>query len=475
MAYYSHRTIQMLVLLLVLALGCFAQQPQPTAPPKAPIQPTQPVPQAEAKAPVDRQMTAAEGKKLLDAVDEVLKFDSGDSALPIKHEVKRQLADRAQVQAYIEKELREDEDAQRLKSGEIVLKKLGLLPRNFNLDEFLVRLMREQVAGYYDPDTKFVNMLNWLPPETQLPVLAHELTHALQDQSFDLKKFTKGKSPKDKKAVENIVEDEALAARHAIIEGQAMAVMIDYILAPTGQSLMSAPQIADAMEAGMGAGSDSPTYNSAPLYLKRMLIFPYTYGLNFERQLMTNKGKQEAFSGVFQRPPRSTREVMQPAAYLANEALPPLNPPDVAAVLGKDWEMYDIGSMGEFDVAAWVEQFSDVATAKKIHPNWRGGYYYAVKKKGTDPKTPGDIVLVFVTKWASPDAAKEFAELYGSAVSKRLTSTGALGAGFGITYSTSDGPVFVARSGKLDNVIVIESLDQANTKKVYDAVAKTLQ
>ena len=83
--------------------------------------------------------------------------------------------------AYLTKHLN-DEDTQRLRRSELVLKKFGLLPRDFNLETFLVALLREEVAGYYDPKTKTVNLLDWVPIEEQEPVMAHELTHALQDQ-----------------------------------------------------------------------------------------------------------------------------------------------------------------------------------------------------------------------------------------------------------------------------------------------------
>ena len=170
--------------------------PNPTteqaAPPKGPG--TQPAP---AQSSSERRITPEEAKELLNAVDEVLKFDSGDTGLRIKHDVKRQLADREQVKAYIEARLKEDEDTQRLRRPEVVLKKLGLLPRDFDLQTFLVALLREQVAGYYDTKTRTVYLLDWLPPASQLPVLAHELTHALQDQNFGLEKWVgKGTSEK---------------------------------------------------------------------------------------------------------------------------------------------------------------------------------------------------------------------------------------------------------------------------------------
>ena len=193
--------------------------------------------QPPAQASSEHRITPEEAKELLNAVDEVLKFDSADTGLRIKHDVKRQLADREQVQKYVEERLKEDEDTQRLRRSEVVLKKLGLLPRDFDLQTFLVALLREQVAGYYDTKTKTVYLLDWLPPASQLPVMAHELTHALQDQNFGLEKWI-GKGTSEKTPTEEVRGDEEIAARHAVVEGQAMAVMIDYLLAPTGGSVV---------------------------------------------------------------------------------------------------------------------------------------------------------------------------------------------------------------------------------------------
>ena len=142
-------------------------------------------------APEERKISPQEAEKLFRSVDEILQFASKDTLFPIKHEVKRQLVSRDEVEAYVTKHTSEDEDAKRLRRSELVLKKFGLLPRDFDLGKFLVVLLKEQVAGYYDPKTRTVNLLDWLGAEQQKPVLAHELTHALQDQSFNLEKYMK--------------------------------------------------------------------------------------------------------------------------------------------------------------------------------------------------------------------------------------------------------------------------------------------
>src|SRR4029077_7043663 len=90
----------------------------------------------------------------------------------------------------------DDEDTKRLRRSELVLKKFGLLPHEFDLQTFLVSLLREEVAGYYDPKTRTVNLLDWVPIAEQEPVMAHELTHALQDQAVGMEKWMK-KGDKD--------------------------------------------------------------------------------------------------------------------------------------------------------------------------------------------------------------------------------------------------------------------------------------
>src|SRR5207244_6316989 len=234
-------------------------------------------------------------------------FASKDSSMAIKHAVKRTLTSRDQGVAYITKHMSEDEDAQRLRRSELVLKKFGLLPRDFDLQSFLLALLREQVAGYYDPKTKTVNLLNWVDAESQRPVLAHELTHALQDQSFGLEKWMQTGEQSNHAhdpSPDDIATDEVQAARQAVIEGQAMVTLLDYSLAPTGKTLLDTPQIAEALKQGMLVGTvDTPTFRSAPVFLKETLTFPYRYGIDFTAALLNAGGKDLAFGGVFKNPP----------------------------------------------------------------------------------------------------------------------------------------------------------------------------
>src|SRR5450432_1828242 len=220
----------------------------------------------------EHKISPAQATELFRSVDEILKFASTETALPQREIVKRKLVSRDEVVAYLQKHMDEDEDSQRFRRSEAVLKKFGLVPRDFDLRPFLIGLLREQIAGYYDPSTKTVNLLNWLDAEQQKPVLAHELTHALQDQSFEIEKWIKGSTEDtDKKKNDpspaDIENDEETSARQAVVEGQAMVVLLDYSLAPTGKTLLDSPQIVEALKQGMLVGTaDSPAFRDAPIF-----------------------------------------------------------------------------------------------------------------------------------------------------------------------------------------------------------------
>ncbi len=147
---------------------------------------TQSSPQTAEKPKSESRITPEQAQQLFALVDQLLKFSSDETGLPIKGTVKRQMTTRTAVESYLTEKFDEDEDAKRMQRSEIVLKKFGLLERDFNLKPFLLSLLKEQIEAYYDPKTKTVNLLDWVSMDEQKPVLAHELTHALQDQHVNL-------------------------------------------------------------------------------------------------------------------------------------------------------------------------------------------------------------------------------------------------------------------------------------------------
>jgi len=463
---------------LIYACLSLASEAQQT-----PAQPARPsVPQTKSKTLTAQatHITPEQAKQLFNSVDSILQFDSEDTGLPILRQVKRRLVTRDEVEQYLVQQLRDDRDAKRLQRSELVLKKFGLLDRDFDLQPFLIRLLREQIAGYYDDKTKTVNLLDWIPPEEQKPVLAHELTHALQDQHVDLQKWDAEDDLSIAKNAEqdnrHIASDEEDAARNAVIEGQAMAVFIDYALAPYGKNLLSAPQVADKMEQAMNDPADSPTLASAPLVLQRSLLFPYVYGLTFVRAVLAAQGKQAAYAGMLDHPPSSTYEIMTPEVYLDHVPVPLLHMPDIHPLIEAQYRPYDVGVMGEFDVQIMTELFGGEAAAKALTPAWRGGIYYAAQSKAakTDAaqNSSGSLALFYLSQWASPQAAQGFADIYAREIPRKYDGAirqpdSEAGADTSIstrTWNTPDGPVLITVSGP--TVFISESFPPELARKL---------
>ena len=265
------------------------------------------------------KMTDADTKRLFEAVDRIFDFAAEDTGMPKHAAVKRRLVSKADVEKYATGQLAREEYAKSFAEQELSLKKLGFLPRDFNLKEFLVKSTGQEIAAYYDPETKTISMLNWAPPDRQEPILAHELTHALQDQNYDLMKWMKP----GKKSGETNATDDSAVARKAVVEGQAMVVYVDYMLKPVGRTLEDTPGLIYQMEEpAVKAAIDSQLMHEAPMILRETGTFAYQQGLIFEGELLHRGGKPMAFAGAFARPPRNSHEVLQPDAYIDGEKLP---------------------------------------------------------------------------------------------------------------------------------------------------------
>lgn len=464
------------------------QSPSSQAPAQAPVPPP-PGSQPQAEKP-EVKITPHEAEELFHSVDEILAFDSKQTGLSIKKPVKRRLTSRDEVVAYLTKHMK-DEDVKRLRRSELVLKKFGLLPRDFDLEKLLVALLREQVAGYYDPKTKTVNLLDWVPIEEQEPVMAHELTHALQDQDIGLDKWMKvgekdlGETKKDPTSTD-IENDEIDDTREAVVEGQAEAVMLQYELAPVGRSITDSPDLVDATESQMENGTDdSSVFKDAPIFLRESLTFPYSYGLKFEVKLLQEGGKQKAFADVLANPPHITRQIMQPETYLSGEQIPPMPVVELKRDF-KDYVKFDLGAMGEFDVAVLIEQYAGKKSSERLYPEWRGGYYYAARPKN-DAAAP--LGLMYISRWSDGEKAAEFAEIYAQSLTKRYRQANEIGPPTSESadqqhskykiellqgrheWNTDEGKVLIEQQG--DTVLVCESLDSTtNTALEKEAFGK---
>ena len=456
-----------------------SQAPESRASGQAPPQPPTGQPQAQQPSAPETRITPQQAKELFRSVDEILHFASVDTLLPIEHNVKRHLITREQVQSYVDKKMKDDKDAKRLEASRLVLEKFGLLPKGYDLHAEFLRLMAEQVAAYYDPKTQSVNLLDWLPADAQKAVLAHELTHALQDQQINIEKWELAGAKDDATPLpdpQEYVAEEAQSARQCVTEGQAQVVWFDYMLAPLGKNILTAPQFVDALRAGMGDSKDSPVFADAPIFLKESLLMPYTFGLDFVRTVLTKEGKEAAFAGLLHNPPVDTRQIMQPETYLRHQLVAPPTVPNMDALVGPAYQRVDFGSMGEFDVYLLAKQYG-ADDAPNYYRHWRGGYYFATHPKH-GPKD--QIALLYYSKWDSPEAARDFAKLYTAYTPQRYSEPVAwhsecpagkaadgTPAGCDVTAgATSEGPILIEIRD--NDLLIMEGFDEGVIARARD-------
>jgi hypothetical protein len=483
-------SLAFVILLFLVSLGSATGQTvsQSTEPPKPvpgvgaavqdqPTPPSSPQPPPAAAEP-QKPISKAQAKELFRSVDEILQFVSQDTGLPIRHKVKRKLITRDKVEHYVEKRLKDDKDTQRLERSQLVLKKFGMIPQDYDLHSEFLKLLSEQVAAYYDSKTKTVNLLDWVQPELQKTVLAHELTHALQDQTVDLEKWGMAGAKDDlplPDQQEQVVE-EAQSARQNVAEGQAMVAMLDYTLAPAGVNILTAPDAVNAMRAAMTDGKDAPVLSAAPIFLRESLLMPYTFGLDFVREVLSKKGKTAAFGGMLEHPPIDTRQIMEPDTYLAGQDVAPPVIPDLDQLIAPDYQRYDFGGMGEYDIYLLAKQYVPATDAKKYYSHWRGGYYLAAHAKSA-PKD--QIALLYFSRWDSPEAAEAFATLYNNYVPKRYKVPPGAVAGVPVGGNTSGDVEFqwdLGREGKViiqahgRDVLILEGFDDTTANRISDAL-----
>jgi len=440
-----------------------------------------PAQQAPAASETQTPMTKDQAKELFLSVDEILSFVSTDTKLPIEHSVKRKLISREEVNRYLKEKFDEDEGAKRMERSEIVLKKFGLLDRDFHLRPFLLSLLTEQIAGFYDNKTKTVNLLDWIQPDEQKPVLAHELTHALQDQKVGLTKWSdvglNGTSHTVQEDNRHLQVDEAETARDAVAEGQAMAVFVDYTLRSTGKTIADSPELADRLKEQVADTSGSPIMARAPLMLQESLLFPYSEGLSFEQAILVKAGKDAAFAGVLANPPSSSFEIMHPEAYMAHTPVPVLRLPNIHPLIDSEYTPYDLGVMGELDVRMLTELFGGREIAIALAPAWDGGVYYAAQRRSAvtadEKESTASISLLYYSRWKNADSARSFMRIYANQIPRKYS---------GVVrrskdevdeeeqvYSTNEGDVLMSRSG--NKVFIGEGFNLALSRKLRDSIA----
>ena len=369
----------------------------------------------------------------------MLKETSELRELSILKAVKSGAQSRADIERMVVKNLDTQTTPAEMHAAEVLLKGFGLAPKNFAYRDFLIKLMAEQVAGYYDPKAQQFYLADWIELDGQKPVMAHELTHALQDQHFNLKRFEKW--PKG--------DSDAKLAAHALIEGDATLAMMHY--------LTKHPMVALAFFRS-SQDIESAQYEKAPRALKQSLLFPYQEGLAWATQVY-KRGGWQMISQAFNKLPLSSEQILHVDKYFAYEVPQKLTLPDLKVTLGPTWKRIDHDVNGEWGLFLILDEYlNNASLSRKAAAGW-GGDRFALYE--TDS---GEIFVAQLTSWDTPLDAREFFDAYAERTSKRYTDAKEVNsAGESIEWQTSNGGVAIELRGS--RVAIVEGIPSSTNAK----------
>lgn len=378
---------------------------------------------------------ATQSAAIVSATDAVLKETSELRELSILKAVKSGAQSRADIERMIIRNLDSDTTPAEMHAAELLLKAFGLAPKTFEYRSFLIKLLTEQVAGYYDPKAQQFYLADWIDLDGQKPVMAHELTHALQDQHFNLKRFEKW--PKG--------DSDAELAAHALIEGDATLAMTLY--------MAKNPLIAIAFIHSLRSQQDaSEQFNQAPRALKESLLFPYEQGSIWATQLY-KRGGWEMVSQAFNKLPQSTEQILHAEKYFSYERPRKLTLPEFKRVLGPNWKRIDYDVNGEWGCYLILDEFlNDETESQRAAGGW-GGDRFALYETGR----AGEVFVAQLTAWDSALDAKEFFAAYAKRIAKRYPDAMQSGSTDArVAWKTSSGGVVMELRGS--RVAILEGI-----------------
>ncbi|MGH9745918.1 MAG: hypothetical protein ACRD59_07400 [Candidatus Acidiferrales bacterium] len=431
------------VVCVCMLVAAAAHAQQSVTPPTA--VPTPAVPQAGPGASAD----------FIKAADEVLAQMSKLLALPIKEPLKKSLRSKQEIREYLIREEKEDRtDAQRHADTK-ALEAFGLIPKDFPLDSFMLDVLTDQVAGLYDPKSKEFYIADWIAADEQRAVMSHELTHALEDQSFHIDPWIKAARP----------NDDAELAREAVSEGSALAAMVDYTLRDQQVSVRDLPDVSLLIRSGAVEEMDKdPNLAKAPGYIRDELLFPYLAGTSFSQQFLKAHEGWADLALLFQNPPVSTQQILHPQLYLTGVKPADVTLPEWKGLVPADWKLLEENVIGEFGLQEVLKQFLGQDRAEPIAAAWTGDRYAIFENQKTK-----DTPLVFRLVLDNADDAARFFGQYSELLERKYnTRTALLRRPNYFQFQTDTGGVFLRCIGT--TCLTVEHA----TRDTYDNINRAL-
>ncbi|GAP09030.1 hypothetical protein BECAL_00163 [Bellilinea caldifistulae] len=352
-----------------------------------------------APSPSPTRPISAEDAAILRQMEEIERQVAALRGLALLQPVQRRLMNAEELRQHVEENFLKDYSAEEARQDAQVLSVFGLLNSDYDLYSLYLDLYSEQVAGFYDSETKEMYVVQGGTfGGMERSTYAHEFTHALQDQHYNLREGLKVNPDYCKE------DSEYCAAVQALIEGDA-SLTEQYWLYQHGTA-----QDRRDIEA-FYASYSSPVLDAAPSFLREDFAFPYREGVDFVLTLFQKNG-YPAIDAAFANPPVSTEMILHPEKYPDDRPVTVSLPP-VETLLNRPVEELDRGVMGEWYtyliLAHGLQENWRIADelARQAAAGWEGDAYAVFWDE-----TANQPVMGLLTEWESERDAGEFRQAF---------------------------------------------------------------
>jgi len=336
--------------------------------------------------------------------------------LDFKGDVPVEVQGKEEMRRHFESSLEQEYGDEKLQNMARAYAKLGLYPEALDLKKSLLDFYTAQVAAFYDARAKKLvlpeDLAAGILPGAEEPagvrtmmgdmVLAHELTHALQDQHFSLEDRLRPSG-----------EDDKTIAFHAVAEGDATVAGFAYLFRGTDDKFLALinQTVQDSIRVARS------TLTDAPEAVVEELLFQYYGGVSLVSRVLRDKG----WSGVnllYSIPPLSTEQILHPEKFFE---LP--DPPTrvglngLSGLFGPDWREIENNVLGELMLQVLIRRFLGEEEAKRIAEGWDGDRFVAFQREQ-------ETAFVWATVWDSSRDAQEFLRGYNEILGKKYAGSG---------------------------------------------------
>mgnify|MGYP000633883843 CR=1 FL=1 len=395
----------------------------------------------------EAQQAAADGRfNSLKKIESILAAVSALRQLPVLAPVKLTVISRTSLQAELAEKIKTEIPPQKIRGEEALYRQLGMISHNFDYGAFMLDLYTEQIGGFYDPKTQALNLIEGTPMTgiEQEMLIAHELTHALQDQHYHLDDLLNAPERKD--------NDDATLALMSLVEGDATVSSMAYVQETQAKKpLQGFFSVLGSLVNQVKMMSTFKTFQSAPAFIQESLIFPYQQGSQFVSYFQNQAPEVSAIQGLYDRLPQSTEQILHPLLYQHNE-----NPEPVQfdfKALFPQAEILSSSVWGELGYRQYLQRHLDWKEAKAAASGWAGDRYGILD-------TPEGPAFVFASLWDNVVEATEFRQAYHKTLALRTGKAPAL-VSPGLWWAQHDdlGNIFLYQDQS--RVLVLEHVSQA--------------